>query len=164
MEGRGEKWIENRWKVDISKGTFKRHIGKIMTKGGVGIAEGRRWGLARGKNTYIRAVRASQRYSFKQDESNDVLARFEQKILCGKFLHLFSLGISFKFEKNERVHRGENKGSEKLDRNRGDVRGALREWNRVCTACVRKVEIYFFSSISFIYLGRNLSVSIRSIY
>ena len=76
----------------------------------------------------------------------------------------FSLGISFEFEKNERVHGGENKGSEKLDRNRGDVRGALREWNRVCTACVRKVEIYFFSSISFIYLGRNLSVSIRSIY
>lgn len=67
----------------------------------------------------------------------------------------FSLGISFEFEKNERVHRGENKGSEKLDRNRGDVRGALREWNRVCTACVRKVEIYFFSSISFIYLGRT---------
>lgn len=67
----------------------------------------------------------------------------------------FSLGISFEFEKNERVHGGENKGSEKLDRNRGDVRGALREWNRVCTACVRKVEIYFFSSISFIYLGRT---------
>lgn len=76
----------------------------------------------------------------------------------------FSLGISFEFEKNERVHGGENKGSEELDGNRGDVRGALREWNRVCTACVRKVEIYFFSSISFIYLGRNLSVSIRSIY
>lgn len=67
----------------------------------------------------------------------------------------FSLGISFEFEKNERVHGGENKGSEELDGNRGDVRGALREWNRVCTACVRKVEIYFFSSISFIYLGRT---------
>ena len=67
----------------------------------------------------------------------------------------FSLGISFEFEKNERVHRGENKGSEELDGNRGDVRGALREWNRVCTACVRKVEIYFFSSISFSYLGRT---------
>lgn len=67
----------------------------------------------------------------------------------------FSLGISFEFEKNERVHGGENKGSEELDGNRGDVRGALREWNRVCTACVRKVEIYFFSSISFSYLGRT---------
>lgn len=61
--------------TDLSclKGTF--NIGKIITKGGVGIREGRRWGLARGKNTYIRAVRAPRSVTVSnnnQDESNDV--------------------------------------------------------------------------------------------
>ena len=60
----------------------------------------------------------------------------------------FRVFFEFGREKNEREYGGEKRLLENLDGNRDDIRGVLREWNRVCTACIRKVEI--FSSISFI--------------
>lgn len=117
-------------------------------------------GIPRGKNTYIRAIRASQRYSFKQqsDESKRRTLRFFQdfvrenfRLFLFLFDHEFSCSI-FGREKNERVHGGQKDlRSKNLDGDRDDIRGALREWNRVCTPCIRKVNISFR-----LFIGRRM--------
>lgn len=48
-------------------------------------------GIPRGKNTYIRAIRASQRYSFKQQSDESKRRTLDSsKILCGKIFDSFS--------------------------------------------------------------------------
>lgn len=135
-----ERWKERliHWKDNYERGCRNRRRKEV------GIASRQEYIYTRHQSLVALQFQTTIK-TYARFRRLDRVEDFVREIFDLSFFFFSSISNFFFFfefgrEKNEREYEEEKRlRLEKLDGNCDDIRGALREWNRVCTACIRKV-------------------------